>query len=251
LNKKPSLAALAGLARSFSIYYAVPGRARAWRRFYRHFVSPSDLCFDVGAHLGNRTAALLAIGAKVVAVEPQPLLVGTLERLYGQRKTLTIFPVAVGAEAGRSQMLISTKNPTVSTLSSEWADEVGKSPAFAKTKWDDRAEVEITTLDAMIVKYGLPIFCKIDVEGYESHVLRGLSQPIQWLSFEYLPSVIEHTLTCLNRLMELGDYRFNLIESEFPRFALPKRVTAEEIAARLKAMPRSQRAGEVFAQLVA
>ncbi len=193
--------------------------------------------------------ALLGIGAKVVAIEPQPLLARTLQRLYGRGKHLTILPLALGAAAGPSQMLISTSNPAVSTLSPEWAAEVGRSSGFAGTEWDDRAEIEITTLDALIANYGLPVLCKIDVEGYELDVLRGLSQPLPALSFEYLPPVIDRALACLTRLMELGDYRFNFIESEFPRFELPEWVTAQEMAARLTAMPRNQRAGEVFAQL--
>lgn len=249
MNKKPSLAALAGLARSLLIYYAIPGRALAWRRFYSQFVSPGDLCFDVGAHVGNRTAALLAIGAKVIAVEPQPLLVRTLERLYGSRKDLTILSVALGAAAGRGQMLISARNPAVSTLSSAWAAEVGKASGFAQTEWDGRAEVDVSTLDALIAKYGRPVFCKIDVEGFELDVLRGLSRPLPVLSFEYLPPVTDRALACLTRLIELGDYRFNLIESEFPRFALPDWVASQEIATRLKNMSNNQRAGEIFAQL--
>lgn len=249
MSKRPSLAALAWLARSLLIYYAIPGRAHAWRRFYRQFVSAGDLCFDIGAHVGNRSAALLALGVRVVACEPQPLLARTLQRFHGRNPNLTILPVALGAAPGRTQMLISTSNPTLSTLSADWANDIGKNPDFAGTEWDQRVEVELTTLDALIAQYGSPVFCKIDVEGYELDVLRGLSQPLQLLSFEYLPPVIGRAFACLDRLTELGDYRFNLIESEFPRFALAEWANAQEIAARLKAMPSSQRAGEIFAQL--
>jgi FkbM family methyltransferase len=248
LNKGHRAAALVGLARSLLIYYAIPGRQRAWRCFYRQFISPGDLCFDVGAHVGNRTAALMAIGARVVAVEPQPLFASTLSRLYGKRKDLTILPVALGATAGRSQMLISSRNPTVSTMSLEWAGQVGQAPGFAMANWDQSVEVEVTTLDRLVAEYGKAVYIKLDVEGFELDVLLGLSQPVQLLSFEYLPPVIERTLACLNRLTELGDYRYNLIESEFPSFAFQDWVSADEIGARLTQMPRSQRSGEVFAR---
>jgi hypothetical protein len=39
--------------------------------FYQQFLQPGDLCFDVGANMGNRVEAFLKIGANVVVVEPQ------------------------------------------------------------------------------------------------------------------------------------------------------------------------------------
>lgn len=63
-----------GLLRSLVIYYGLPGRARRDRDFYRQFVQPGALVFDVGAHVGNRLRVLRQLGARVVAVKPQPLL---------------------------------------------------------------------------------------------------------------------------------------------------------------------------------
>ncbi|MBP8273948.1 MAG: hypothetical protein KAY59_05920, partial [Acidobacteria bacterium] len=48
-------------------------RANARRAaFYRPFISPSDLVFDVGANLGTHSMCFRALGARVVAFEPQP-----------------------------------------------------------------------------------------------------------------------------------------------------------------------------------
>jgi len=231
------------------MYYAIPGRARSWRRFYREFVSPGDLCFDIGAHVGNRTAALLTIGANVLALEPQPLLACVLQRLYGKNPCFNLLPGAVGGQPGRVEMLLSSRNPTVATLSEEWVGEVRKTPGFSKVHWDERLEVEATTLDNLIAKYGLPAFCKLDIEGYELEALRGLSQPIRVISFEYLPVVNKTALACLDRLMELGNYRFNVVESEVPQFALPFWAGQDEVADLLRRKRREERAGEVIAQL--
>ena len=54
-------------------------------------------------------------------------------------------------------------------------------------EWADHAVVPVTTLDALIDRYGLPAFCKIDVEGFEEAVVRGLSRPIPSVSFEFTP----------------------------------------------------------------
>ena len=67
-----------------------------------------------------------------------------------------------------------------------------------------RAEVHVTTLDAMIAAHGLPRYIKIDVEGYEAEVLSGLSQPVDLVSFEYLPGLPQASAAVLARLAELG-----------------------------------------------
>jgi FkbM family methyltransferase len=251
LNKGFSLTASWGLARSLLMYYAIPGRARGWRKLYSQFVSPDDLCFDIGAHVGNRTGALLALGARVVALEPQPLFASVLARLYRGNPNFKIFPKAVGAKVESHQMLISSGAPTVSTLSSKWADRVSETESFAKVKWDSKLEVDVTTLDTLIAEYGLPVFCKIDVEGYELEVVLGLSQPIRTLSFEYVPAVMQIALSCVDRLMKLDDYRFNLIRSEYPKFDLPNWVDSKSIKTELEIIDKDARAGEIYARLAA
>ena len=241
--------ALFGLWRSLLIYYAIPGRAAGWRRLYRPFISPGDLCFDLGAHVGSRSAAMLALGARVVAVEPQPDYAAVLKRLYGRIPNFTLVSQAVGQQPGRARLLVSTRKPTVSTLSPEWAAEVAKTPGFAGVAWDAQLETEATTLDALISEFGLPAFCKIDVEGSELDVLLGLSQPISALSFEYIPAAGERALQCLKRLQGLGTYHFNLVEGEKPHFSLAAWADGHTLAAKLESLPSSARAGEVFAQL--
>ena len=60
------------LARSLLIYHGIPLRQRRLRRLYRTFAGPNDLVFDLGAHVGNRTRALVRLGCRVIALEPQP-----------------------------------------------------------------------------------------------------------------------------------------------------------------------------------
>ena len=72
-----------GVARSLAMYYGIPFRARRLRRFYSEFVHAGALCFDVGAHVGNRVGCWRRLGARVVAIEPQPDFVRILRWLYG------------------------------------------------------------------------------------------------------------------------------------------------------------------------
>jgi hypothetical protein len=63
---------LRGVLRSLRIYYGDRKRRDAMDALYRRFIRPGDLAFDVGAHVGDRVASFRRLGARVVAVEPQP-----------------------------------------------------------------------------------------------------------------------------------------------------------------------------------
>jgi hypothetical protein len=89
-----------GIIRSLRIYYGDRSRASAMDRLYSQFVQRGDLVFDVGAHVGDRVASFRRLGARVVAVEPQPALVKVLRVLYGMRRDIVIEPVAVGRSSG-------------------------------------------------------------------------------------------------------------------------------------------------------
>lgn len=244
------LRGLAGFARSYAIYRARPWRARERVAFYRRFVKSGDLCFDIGAHVGNHTEAFLALGARVVAVEPHPQFAAFLRKEYGARDDVTVVQNALGArKAAMVTLKISTLAPTVSSVSADWIQEVQRSAGFSRVDWDRDVPVSMTTLDLLIAKHGLPAFCKIDVEGSEAEVLLGLSQALPQLCFEFVPAALPVALACLDRLGRLGDYRYNLVIGERPRFVLPDWTGAEALRARLQGLDPESRSGDVYARL--
>ena len=83
-----------GVARSLAIYYGRPWRFAVMDRFYARFIQPGDLCFDLGAHVGNRVRSWRTLGARVVAVEPQPALVRVLTLLHGRDQAVSIVGAA-------------------------------------------------------------------------------------------------------------------------------------------------------------
>lgn len=240
---------LLGFVRSIIVYRLnVVGQYRL-RRHYRQFVHPGDLAFDVGAHVGGRVWALRALKCRVVAVEPQQNFMQFLHLLYGRAKDVVLESCALGAEAGAGEMLISRRNPTLSSLSSEWVEKAGSVKGFHQVSWDDHQQVSIETLDALIERHGVPRFCKIDVEGYEQDVLRGLTHPIPALSFEFLTAQRELVANCLEQIVRLGEYSFNMSYGEKSALILPEWCSESEILMHIEKLPDAISSGDIYARV--
>ena len=125
-------------------------------RLYGSFVRSGDLVFDVGAHVGDRVASFRRLGARVVAVEPQPAMVRALRLLYGRSESVAIEAVAVGREPGRARMLINADNPTVSTVSPAFVEAARDAPGWETQRWNETIDIEVTTLDALIARTRCP-----------------------------------------------------------------------------------------------
>jgi FkbM family methyltransferase len=236
-----------GIARSVAMYYGIPLRARRLRRFYSQFVTRGSLCFDIGAHAGNRVRCWRQLGAQVVAVEPQADFVRLLTWLYGRDRHVAIVPVALGREPGHAELLVSERTPTVTTLSRAWVEGVSRDPRFAGVEWTPGQRVELRTLDELIERFGEPAFVKIDVEGFEAEVLAGLTTPIRALSFECLPAARAVALQCIDRLSALGRYRYNWSPGESHRLAEPRWLDSARMRAWLAGLPPDAPSGDVYA----
>lgn len=244
------LQTIAGLLKSFLIYYAVPTKRMRMRRLYRQFIGSGKLAFDIGSHLGNRIGVWSRLGARIVALEPNPDCRPVIEMLHGRRRNLTFLPIAAGAHRGTALLYCDPVHPTLNTLSTEWIRTVKSTSPFARIHWTRTCETEVVTLDMLIQEYGIPDFCKIDVEGYELEVLNGLSVPLPALSVEYLPSAVEEAFRCMERLQNLGNYEFNLSARETMRLKWKQWQSPETIYRELRALSLSSSAGDIYARLI-
>jgi len=169
--------------------------------FYELFIKKDDLCFDIGAHKGHRTEIFLKLGARVVAVEPQSDCFKYLQIKFG--KKIQIENCGLGSKNGVEEMFINSSS-SLSTFSKDWVNEA-KLGRFSDTKWVAKKLINIRTLDFIIEKYGVPKFCKIDVETYEYEVIKGLSHNIEYISFEFmLPENYEAVKSCVNHIFKLN-----------------------------------------------
>jgi FkbM family methyltransferase len=247
------LARIWGIGRSLAIYHGQPGRHRRLRQFYGQFLRPGDLGLDVGAHVGNRVRAWRSLGARVVAIEPQPDFVRVLRVLFGRDPDVIIRAQAVGAHRGRQSLRIATATPTVSSLSPAWMGTVAADRRFGRVRWDRTVEVEVVTLDDLVTAYGQPAFCKVDVEGFEAEVLRGLSRPVPALSFEYLSPAHDAGLAALAEVERLGavagGYEYNYSPVETMRFTADRWLDAAGLERLLDRIRSQGRSGDVYARL--
>jgi FkbM family methyltransferase len=231
------------------MYHGIPLRRRRLTRFYASFIQPGDLCFDLGAHVGSRLRAWLPLGARIVAVEPQPQCMALLRRWFGDHPAITLVAHAVGAAPGIAELFVSPRNPTVTSLLPAWIAAVRQDPSFERVRWDYTVTVPVTTLDTLIAEHGLPAFCKIDVEGYELEVLKGLTRPIRALSFEYLRADLDAARACVAALAALGSYEFNGSVGEAQRLRSPVWLDADACQTWLPALAGTGGSGDVYARL--
>ncbi len=236
-----------GVFRSLRIYYGNGARAAAMDRLYGRFVRRGDLVFDIGAHVGNRIASFRRLGARVVAVEPQPALVKVLKLLYGRSSNVTIEASAVGRNAGTIELLINRDNPTVSTASRDFIGAARGSPGWEEQRWSEVVTVPLTTLDALIARHGAPAFIKLDVEGFEAEALTGLTRSVKALSFEFTTIQRDVAFACVERCMALGLTRFNAALGESQSLVHSDGVSGDTIARWLRALPPAANSGDVYA----
>lgn len=173
--------------------------------FHSKFINSGDLVFDIGANIGDYTYIYNHLGARVICLEPQPYCIKKLKNRFPDNPDITIVEKGVSDKKGSMLLNTDSKNHSTATFSKRFKKE---SP-FKNRDWDKSIAVKVTTLKELVNKFGVPKYCKIDVEGYEYQVLKTLHKPIRYISFEYTVTLLDETKKCMDFLKTLGKPTFN------------------------------------------
>ena len=207
--------------------------------FYKHVLkgfNKGDLIFDIGANHGAKADVFLRLGAKVVAVEPDEVNGRVLRQKFLKyrlvRKPLVIVKKAISDTNAVQTMWIDAPGSAKNTLSRKWVDTLrGDESRFGhRLSFAEQKEVATTTLGQLVRDHGRPFFVKIDVEGSEPDVLRGIGRAVPYLSFEVnLPEFEPEGLECVNLLSALdADGSFNYVAECGDGLVLKEWVRASE-----------------------
>jgi FkbM family methyltransferase len=244
---RPGTAAAVG--RSLRVYHGDKARTLAMDALYGRFLKAGDLAFDVGAHVGDRVSSFRRLGARVVALEPQPGPARAIRLIHGRDPQVRLIEAAAGEAEGTVTLHVNSANPTVSTASPAFVAAAAGAGGWEGQVWDDAVTVPCLTLDRLVRDHGRPAFVKIDVEGFEDRVLMGLSMPVPALSFEFTTIARDVARRCLDRLAALGDYGFDVALGEAQALTFGRWVPPDEMAAHLAGLPHEANSGDVYALL--
>lgn len=248
----PAPRALKQISTSLGVYG--PAR-RIFRRFspevrkqrrgdlelYRQFIRPRDLVFDIGANMGQKADIFLALGAKTVSVEPNPNCWPIIKAEFGSNPNFSLVRKAISSETGEATLTFAHTASTAS-LNPKWgALNYSDAPL-------ESCVVETTTLDDLIQEHGVPSFCKIDVEGLELEVVKGLSVPIPILSLEFHKKDPQKIRKCFDVLSEISPLKVNSIAMNEATLSHSSWISADEFMASMESAD-APAAGDVFVRM--
>lgn len=212
-------------------------------------ISEDDLCFDIGANMGSKTSKMLELGARVLCVEPQISCYNSLSEKFKSNDRVNIVNLGCGSSTRKDTIKISSHH-TLSSMCQDFINETSKE-RFVGFSWDSQQEIQLVTLDSLIEKYGIPHFCKLDVEGYEPEVLKGLTNPINFISLEFVPELKNKSFECIDLLLNIGKYVFNYSEGESGTFEFAEWIDKESMITYLEGKNDFKISfGDLYAKLI-
>jgi FkbM family methyltransferase len=219
------------------------------RRFYSSFIQKGDLVFDIGAHIGRYSEIFADLGGRVISVEPNQRCCEQLLRLAKVRD-VQVENCAAGDKPGKLKLRI-CEDSVLSTVADAYYEEAKRAPIHQGVRWLESVEVKVVTLDELAHRYGVPTFVKIDAEGYDDHVLAGMSFRPRVLIFEYARILPEVAVRCLESALLSKGYEFNFSRGLELSYVSEDWMNGSELCKRLSDFVGEEAYGDVIARSTA
>ena len=164
------------------------------------------LLFDIGANRGDAVVAGLNKGfTKIVALEPAPIIYAELVKNFIYDSRVKPLKLAASDKDGERIEFYEAKEDGLSTMNKDWL--TGTDMPY-KGKPYRTIKATTITIDTLVKLYGKPDLIKIDVEGAEWTVFKGMSQKLGTLTFEWSQATLDEHHNQLDYLMRLGYTEF-------------------------------------------
>lgn len=164
-------------------------------KLFMRVLRTGDIVFDIGANIGYTSilfSTIVGDDGKVIACEPVKKSFELLQRALREKNNVVCLNVAASDQLGEVTIFVPKSLDLASCLPVVGAENV---------------KVKTETVDSIADVYGTPDFVKIDVEGYEVNVFRGMSKIV---SHDHRPIIIFEALSadavreCVTVLDELS-----------------------------------------------
>lgn len=200
-----------------------------YRKFLKSHPSKNRLIFDVGANRGNKSFIFSKLAKKVVAFEPSAKLFLFLKKRF-KNSNVIIYDCALGSKISLSSFYIVENNEAYNSLNRKHIDTTAASRNIATFDTVKTEKIKVEIIENFITKHGVPKYIKIDVEGYEQEVIKGLTTPVPLLSFEVnLPEFCRESIEVITYLDALSNKKYKYNVSTNNSFLLKKFIEKDEI----------------------
>ncbi len=183
--------------------------------FYRDLIQninyKKDLIIDVGANIGDKSEIFSKLAKKVLAFEPSISIFHILKHRH-KNSNVEVFNNALGSSNTTLDFYELEGKEAYSSLSKKHIETTVMERKVADTNSLKNKKVTVEKIENYIKKYGVPIYIKIDVEGYEYEVIQGLETAVPLISLEAnLPEFKQESVNCITYLSNISKdkYVFN------------------------------------------
>lgn len=228
----------------YSLYHQAKEffRTRKKTAFYKHFIARGDVCFDIGANIGEKSRLFLKCGAKVVAFEPQNSCLLKLQEIKSSNLFIEPFAITNGYETRKFHI---SNISDISTFSNKFMSLYSSEIC----RWNRFEDVQCYPITHYFKKYGIPHYCKIDVEGLELEIIKSIHKKIPFIEFENTSEFLEESIACIEHLATMN-YQFKIIKDSSFTFTSQTWLKKEAVIIKMREFATTHTHSNIFCKLM-